>query len=41
MDSVHPEVVTTIASEKKISDETKAALMASIAEYKSSFVVEG
>ena len=41
MDSVHPEIGGTIASEQKISDETKAALMAAIAEYKSSFVVEG
>jgi F-type H+-transporting ATPase subunit alpha len=40
MDSVHPEIGGTIAGEQKLSDETKAALMAAIAEYKSSFVVE-
>jgi len=41
MDSVHPEIGSAIVSEQKISDETKAALLAAIAEYKSSFVVEG
>jgi F0F1-type ATP synthase alpha subunit len=41
MESVHPEIGSAIASEQKISDDTKAALMAAISEYKSSFVVEG
>ena len=40
MDSVHPEIGRTIAAEKALSDDTKAALSAAVAEYKASFVVE-
>ncbi len=41
VDSVHPELAAAIVAEGKLSDELKAALMAAIAEFKSSFVVEG
>jgi F-type H+-transporting ATPase subunit alpha len=40
MDSVHPEIGSTIAAEKKLSDDTKAALSAAVAEFKASFAVE-
>jgi F-type H+-transporting ATPase subunit alpha len=38
MDSVHADVVRTIAEEKTLSDATKAALSAAITEYRESFV---
>jgi F-type H+-transporting ATPase subunit alpha len=40
MESVHPEIGRTIAAEKALSDDTKTALSAAVAEYKTSFVVE-